>query len=299
MGDPVFSPDGQFMWTGSEWIPSPPNQGVKENKQSPRCNLKEEIVKPRKGEKFLEVHLTNLQSDNGEPISRQDLYNWFEVDYINAPFPVQELSNKWHASLQQISVSRLAENKFKWVWEAKGLVGKMQKHNGMEEVMIVEIIDGEENNYCDLFLQCYTLRTKSLFLKRDQDAKRTMPLAHAIFSKIIFWWDWKANSKKHDLSWILAKSGVLEPIGIFRTGHVPSNYVVAGRIGSIGSQGKGVVKSNPIESTSYSSIGSSGFNHRKILKNRAGTWGPARCENCGHRDDRAMQCPVCWGKMVK
>ena len=24
MADPIFSPDGQFMWTGSEWIPAPP-----------------------------------------------------------------------------------------------------------------------------------------------------------------------------------------------------------------------------------------------------------------------------------
>ena len=24
MADPIFSPDGKFMWTGSEWIPAPP-----------------------------------------------------------------------------------------------------------------------------------------------------------------------------------------------------------------------------------------------------------------------------------
>ena len=24
MADPVYSPDGKFMWTGSEWIPAPP-----------------------------------------------------------------------------------------------------------------------------------------------------------------------------------------------------------------------------------------------------------------------------------
>jgi len=24
MADPVFSPDGKFMWTGTEWIPAPP-----------------------------------------------------------------------------------------------------------------------------------------------------------------------------------------------------------------------------------------------------------------------------------
>ena len=25
MGDYIFSPDGNFMWTGSEWIPAPPS----------------------------------------------------------------------------------------------------------------------------------------------------------------------------------------------------------------------------------------------------------------------------------
>ena len=25
MADPIFSPDGKWMWTGSEWIPAPPS----------------------------------------------------------------------------------------------------------------------------------------------------------------------------------------------------------------------------------------------------------------------------------
>ena len=27
MADPLFSPDGKWMWSGSEWIPAPPGQG--------------------------------------------------------------------------------------------------------------------------------------------------------------------------------------------------------------------------------------------------------------------------------
>ncbi|DAC53673.1 MAG TPA: hypothetical protein D7I11_06135, partial [Candidatus Poseidoniales archaeon] len=27
MADPVFSPDGKWMWSGSEWIPAPPGEG--------------------------------------------------------------------------------------------------------------------------------------------------------------------------------------------------------------------------------------------------------------------------------
>ena len=33
MSDPVFSPDGKFMWSGSEWIPAPPKSGQTLNMQ--------------------------------------------------------------------------------------------------------------------------------------------------------------------------------------------------------------------------------------------------------------------------
>ena len=39
MSDPIFSPDGQFMWTGSEWIPAPP-QSI----QSANINLKDSAI---------------------------------------------------------------------------------------------------------------------------------------------------------------------------------------------------------------------------------------------------------------
>jgi hypothetical protein len=28
MSDPIFSPDGQWMWTGAEWVPAPPNSEI-------------------------------------------------------------------------------------------------------------------------------------------------------------------------------------------------------------------------------------------------------------------------------
>ena len=39
MSDPIFSPDGQFMWTGSEWIPAPPTSS-----QSANVNLKDSVI---------------------------------------------------------------------------------------------------------------------------------------------------------------------------------------------------------------------------------------------------------------
>jgi hypothetical protein len=35
MSDPVMSPDGKFMWSGSEWVPSPPQ---------PIANLTDSVV---------------------------------------------------------------------------------------------------------------------------------------------------------------------------------------------------------------------------------------------------------------
>lgn len=44
MGNPIFSPDGKFMWTGTEWIPSPPEPGA--NQPS---NLNEDLPNSDQG----------------------------------------------------------------------------------------------------------------------------------------------------------------------------------------------------------------------------------------------------------
>ena len=33
MSDPVYSPDGKYLWTGSDWIPAPPSAGQNLNMQ--------------------------------------------------------------------------------------------------------------------------------------------------------------------------------------------------------------------------------------------------------------------------
>ena len=58
MSDPIFSPDGQFMWTGSEWIPVPPtstqletadtNTGVSKSKAGPPPKSKPKSGPPPK-----------------------------------------------------------------------------------------------------------------------------------------------------------------------------------------------------------------------------------------------------------
>ena len=39
MADPIFSPDGKWMWTGSEWIPAPPSSS-----QSANVNLNDSVI---------------------------------------------------------------------------------------------------------------------------------------------------------------------------------------------------------------------------------------------------------------
>ena len=38
MADPVFSPDGKWMWSGSEWIPAPPGQA------SQQLNMQDSVI---------------------------------------------------------------------------------------------------------------------------------------------------------------------------------------------------------------------------------------------------------------
>jgi hypothetical protein len=38
MSDPIFSPDGKFMWTGSDWIPAPPDQPL------PQINMQDSVI---------------------------------------------------------------------------------------------------------------------------------------------------------------------------------------------------------------------------------------------------------------
>ncbi|MBG17822.1 MAG: hypothetical protein CMB77_05650, partial [Euryarchaeota archaeon] len=49
MTDPVFSPDGKWMWTGTDWIPSPPVDGATPVAPSPdtsgqTVNLQDSVV---------------------------------------------------------------------------------------------------------------------------------------------------------------------------------------------------------------------------------------------------------------
>ena len=39
MSDPIMSPDGNFMWTGSEWIPAPPSSS-----QVANVNLQDSVI---------------------------------------------------------------------------------------------------------------------------------------------------------------------------------------------------------------------------------------------------------------
>ena len=45
MADPVYSPDGKFMWTGKEWIPAPPSGEDAPNQPSEQTiNMQDSVI---------------------------------------------------------------------------------------------------------------------------------------------------------------------------------------------------------------------------------------------------------------
>ena len=45
MADTVYSPDGKFMWTGSEWIPAPPSDDEPQNQASANVlNMQDSVM---------------------------------------------------------------------------------------------------------------------------------------------------------------------------------------------------------------------------------------------------------------
>ena len=43
MADVTYSPDGKFMWTGTEWIPAPPN-AASSGEQAPSLNMQDSVM---------------------------------------------------------------------------------------------------------------------------------------------------------------------------------------------------------------------------------------------------------------
>ena len=43
MADPIISPDGEWMWTGSDWIPAPPEYSPEEMQSENRDGRLNEI----------------------------------------------------------------------------------------------------------------------------------------------------------------------------------------------------------------------------------------------------------------
>ena len=45
MADPIYSPDGKFMWSGSEWIPAPPTSEPEPQSPSEQTlNMQDSVI---------------------------------------------------------------------------------------------------------------------------------------------------------------------------------------------------------------------------------------------------------------
>ena len=61
MTDHIISPDGKFMWTGSEWIPAPPTPTT----QSANVSMEDSVV----GRDVNITNTTNITQSNAEDMA--------------------------------------------------------------------------------------------------------------------------------------------------------------------------------------------------------------------------------------
>tara|TARA_B100000212_G_C27152202_1_gene437997 strand:+ start:57 stop:608 length:552 start_codon:yes stop_codon:yes gene_type:complete len=73
MSEAVMSPDGKFMWTGSEWIPSPPSEVVEASSEVQNSSEKKDWKREEKIESLLKI--SDMQADIDEIEERVAKFN--------------------------------------------------------------------------------------------------------------------------------------------------------------------------------------------------------------------------------
>ena len=74
MSGPVFSPDGKWMWTGSEWIPAPPSSS-----QSGNINHQDSVVSG-------EINVEQFSNDFSSSISLKDSVMSGDINIVHNVF---------------------------------------------------------------------------------------------------------------------------------------------------------------------------------------------------------------------
>jgi hypothetical protein len=292
VSDPVFSPDGKWMWTGSEWIPAPPSKESVQEK--PIFSYSDwEKKKISKKQKYVEIVLKYLQNEKGEPISKEEIQEWMNNHYkqwIRDKGMIKKMTQfggrEWRASRQN-------ESTFLW-------------NNYSSEVKI-QLVDSDYEFYSNLVISFYkpsnivgelknmygldgSIKKIQAFNKENKDRKKRR--AYAISLKGNNNWDGKeATIKKYPNS--QEKTWFYNNITRYWWDRAPPI------------QTKGFPENAPVASTTGSeqyldngsSEQSSWLKRQTMLANMR-VHGIRKCKKCGHRDDNALFCPICNGRMI-
>jgi hypothetical protein len=313
MAEPVFSPDGKFMWTGSEWIPSPPN--IRDEAVKTRPEFKAESYEiEEQGKLILRTKLSNIWdginqtaftiSDIKESLLSMGSHN------VNQLFNVFKKFNK-----QEID-----HNTIKWV--------KSKSLSLCEMTFIFSITENSDNGQgsLDLIIDSWHNRIGRFACRPHQDIFKKLehlenPDCHetrpdklgwqkAVLSKIVYYFDLATNHDNQNITWVTCKmKGKFgDPEYLCRKNEIPRYIGIRGKEKKFAitdvinprsnqnSSARQPQNSQP-QHSGYSTNGDSFLKKQTMLANMR-LHGIRKCKKCGHRDDNALFCPICNGRMI-
>ena len=161
MSDPVFSPDGKWMWTGKEWVPAPPSE--EEILEKPIFSYSDwEKKKISKDEKYVEIILKFLQNEKGEPISKEEIRGWMKNHY-----------KKWIREKGIVKKIAAAQGK---EWKSANVDDDTVLWNNNSTEVKIQIINSSNDHYSNLVISFYKPSSFSSTLKKNlfQNQKKVL-----------------------------------------------------------------------------------------------------------------------------
>lgn len=311
MAEPVFSPDGKFMWTGTEWVPSPPNVGDQGINIRPEFKVESYEIED-KGKLILRTKLSNVWNANKQtPFTISDMkIHILEMGQVN----VNSLFNVF----KKFDKQEIGHNSIKWV--------KSKSLTLCEMTFIFTITESPDNEHgcLDLVIDSWHNRTGRFacrphqdFLKKLQnlenpDCHETRPdklgWQRAVLSKIIYYFDRATNFENQNITWVTCKKKgkLADPEYITRKSKIPTYVGIRGKEKKFSITdviNPKITQNSTRQHSSTPQLSVSSTNDISFLKKQAmyanmNMHGIRKCKKCGHRDDNALFCPICSGRMV-
>ncbi len=290
MSDPVFSPDGKWMWTGSEWIPAPPSTGSAQEKPIfSYSNWEKKNIS--KEEKYLDIELKYLQNKEGEPISKEEIQEWMDTQY-----------QQWNDEMGWFARKNAElDGRF---WKASRLNKTTILWNDFISEIKIQVVDSDYESYSNLIISFY--RATSVmgvfkdvlghqekiraFNKKNKNSKERR--AHGRSLRGNNNWDGReATSKRYPND--ANKSWFFKNITNYWRNLAPPAK-------SKDSEGDTSVahSTNSALIVHNESPGKPSWFKRQMMIANMHANGIRVCKKCGFRDDNAMICPVCHGRMI-